>query len=379
MKALIPAMEKRSSLAIVRSLGKKGVEIIGCSDRKDNSGFFSKYCHKKYIYCSPFLDLNRYLRDIKKVIEKERPDIFFPVNEETLIPLLKERDFFEKRTNLPLPSNQMIDKTLDKVESLKLARKLKIPCPRLIDKNSKDISYPIIVRPRFSREVKGNRVIARRLSYALSQKDLIPFLGSDFFFQEYVPGRGYGFYALFKKGVPKAYFMLKRIHEVPFTGGPSSLRESVYEEKLKDYGLKILKELKWHGVAMVEFRRDDRDGQFKFIEINPRFWGSLALSIFSGIDFPDLLLKMSQRKRIGKNFDYKTGIKCRWLFGDFSFLWSILFSKEVDFRPSRLKTVLEFFKFFEKDLHYDYFQEDDLKPALFEILFSFKKLFKKIL
>ena len=249
----------------------------------------------------------------------------------------------------------------------------------MVENDFKNVSYPLIVRPKYSRGLEKDRITAKKLFYAFSSNDLSSLSDIDFFCQEYIPGQGYGFYALFDRGTPKAFFMLKRINEVPFTGGPSSLRESVYEEKLKEYGLKILKELQWHGVAMVEFRKDKRDNCFKFIEINPRIWGSLTLSIKAGIDFPYLLVKMAQSKEIEDSFDYRVGTKCRWLFGDFSHLFSVFFGRKIDWRPSRLKTLYRFFKFFGKDLHYDYFQKDDLRPAMVEILFSFGKLFKKIL
>ena len=380
MKVLIPAMEKRSSLIAARSLGKKGIEVIGCSYTKQASGFFSKYCHKKYIYCSPLLNVNRYLQDIKKIIDKEKPYLFLPVNEETLTPLLRERNYFESKIKLPLPNNEILEKTINKIESIKLAKSLNIPYPRLIKNHLfKEISYPVVVRPIYSRKIEENKIIAKKLFYAFSEKELSCFSDSDFFFQEYIPGQGYGFYALFDRGNPKAYFMMRRIHEVPFTGGPSSLRESIYDEKLKEYGLRILKHLQWHGVAMVEFRKDIRDNKFKFIEINPRLWGSLGLAIYAGIDFPYLLLKLAQEERIKENFIYRVGVRSRWLFGDFSYLFSVFLKKKIDRRPSRMRTFLDFFKFFEKDLIYDYFQKDDIKPALVEILVSFQKLFKKFL
>ena len=46
IKVLVPAMERRGALAAARSLGKKGIEIIGCSHKKQAAGFFSKYCQK---------------------------------------------------------------------------------------------------------------------------------------------------------------------------------------------------------------------------------------------------------------------------------------------------------------------------------------------
>lgn len=378
MKVLIPAMEKRSALAAARSLGRKGIEVIGCSHTKFNAGFYSKYCHKKYLYCSPFLDTKAYLSDIKKIIEKEKPDVFLPINEETLLPILQEREYFEQRIKLPLPSNEILEISFDKPASIKIAERLNIPCPKTVDMNSPEINFPLIARPNKSRRIEGNRVMADKLFYLKNQKDLSKFDPKNFFLQEYSPGQGFGFYALFDQGIPKAYFMLKRIHEVPFTGGPSSLRESIYEEKLKEYGLKILEELKWHGVAMVEFRKDARDGEFKFIEINGRFWGSLALSIYAGVDFPYLLFKLALGEEIGENFDYKLGIRCRWFFGDVSYLWSVLFGKKIDWRPSRIKTFLEFLKFFDKNLYYDEFLKEDLKPALMETLFSFGKILNKL-
>jgi len=45
---------------------------------------------------------------------------------------------------------------------------------------------------------------------------------------------------------------------------------------------------------MVEFRVDARDGTAKLMEVNPRFWGSLQLSILSGADFPYLLYNLER-------------------------------------------------------------------------------------
>ena len=64
---------------------------------------------------------------------------------------------------------------------------------------------------------------------------------------------------------------------------------------------------------MVEFKKDPRDGQCKLMEINPRFWGSLELSVLSGVNFPYLLYRMETEGDIEPVIDYKEGIRCRWL------------------------------------------------------------------
>jgi predicted ATP-grasp superfamily ATP-dependent carboligase len=131
--------------------------------------------------------------------------------------------------------------------------------------------------------------------------------------QEYITGEGYGFFALYNQGKARAIFMHRRIREYPVTGGPSAVAESVYDPALRDAGLALLDSLKWHGVAMVEFKKDATTGRFVLMEINPKFWGSLGLSIEAGVDFPTLTCRMALDGDIEPVFEYKTGVKYRWL------------------------------------------------------------------
>jgi predicted ATP-grasp superfamily ATP-dependent carboligase len=103
--------------------------------------------------------------------------------------------------------------------------------------------------------------------------------------QEYVAGDGYGVELLTDRGRPLAAFQHRRLHEVPITGGASSLRESVrLDPVLYRYATKLLEELRWTGLAMVEFRVGPRG--VALMEINGRVWGSLPLAVKSGVDFP---------------------------------------------------------------------------------------------
>jgi len=134
--------------------------------------------------------------------------------------------------------------------------------------------------------------------------------------QEYIPGQGYGFFALFNQQKLRAIFMHKRIREYPITGGASTSAESIYDPELKELSVKLLKSLNWHGVAMVEFRKDFRDNKYKLMEINPKFWGSLDLAITSQVDFPYLVCKMALEGDVKPVFNYKIGVKFTWPFPD---------------------------------------------------------------
>src|SRR5439155_14027391 len=62
------------------------------------------------------------------------------------------------------------------------------------------------------------------------------------------------------------------------------------------------------------------DGSPVFLEINGRFWQSLALAVYAGVDFPRLLVELAQRGDTTGPAAYTVGVRCRWLFGDFCHL-----------------------------------------------------------
>ena len=74
----------------------------------------------------------------------------------------------------------------------------------------------------------------------------------------------------------------------------------------------MLDKLEWHGVAMVEFRYDTGDNDYKLVEINPKFWGSLDLALSAGVDFPYYLCQMAQGQTIEYSEDYNRKIRFHW-------------------------------------------------------------------
>jgi predicted ATP-grasp superfamily ATP-dependent carboligase len=136
--------------------------------------------------------------------------------------------------------------------------------------------------------------------------------------QEYVPGRGYGLTALMRRGQPVATFMHRRLAEHDVSRGThfahaATGAESVEEAELRDSGLELLKGLCWDGMAMVEFRRDLRDGRFRLMEINPRFVGTLDLALAAGVDFPWLYVQLAAGRPVAGPNRYRVGLKYRWL------------------------------------------------------------------
>jgi predicted ATP-grasp superfamily ATP-dependent carboligase len=120
---------------------------------------------------------------------------------------------------------------------------------------------------------------------------------------------------------------------------------------------------------MVEFKVDPRDNKPKLMEINPRFWGSLPLAIYSGVDFPYLLYKMAMGEDFETVTTYKTGIRSRYLLpGDIMHFIS---------NPERFNMKPSFFKFFDKNTKDDIISLKDPLPTFGRILSLLTLLYNK--
>jgi predicted ATP-grasp superfamily ATP-dependent carboligase len=177
--------------------------------------------------------------------------------------------------------------------------------------------------------------------------------------QEYIQNGGeFGVYTLFDfNSNPIGLTVHKRIRSVYSYGGMSTLRRTVKNEEITDIAFKLLKGLKWSGVAMVEFRIDPIDGIPKLIEINPRLWGSLQLSILSGVDFPYLLYQLTMQDHPTSTMNYQKDIECRWLGGDITGFFNC---------SNKSKMLINFFKF---NTNFDVISLRDIKPGFISIFF----------
>jgi len=363
----------RKTLAVVRSLGRKGVEVAVGERTYLNTSFFSKYCSSRLIYPSPRRYPDRFIEFLLAEIKKYPTDCLFPMEEETLLLVAKYRSEISKHTYLLIPDLEKIEFVRDKGNLIRFAEAHGIPVPKTL--YSPPTQTSVSSRTDLPHEGGGEKegyVIKPRISsgsfgivYVKKKEDLVssyqrvhqryPFP----LVQEYIPDGGgtFGFSALFDESSNiKAAFVHKKLRMYPVQGGPSTLREGVIHPHIMELGLSLLKALNWVGIAMVEFKVDPRDGIPKLMEINPRFWGSLQLAIFSGVDFPYLILKMAKGEQFEPVLQYPIGRRSRWLlFGDILHF--------VD-NPRRFRLHPSFFRFFDQETCDDMISKDDPLPVL---------------
>jgi predicted ATP-grasp superfamily ATP-dependent carboligase len=396
MGVLVTDGHWRKTLALVRSLGCKGIDVTVGERTFLNTSFFSRYCSRRIVYPSPRRYPDQFIDFITKEIKENYYECLYPMEEETLLLLAQHRSEISKYTYLLIPDSQKIEFVRDKGNLLRFAEGHGIPIPKTIygpptstlppepckvqgagpeSKVVQDspasnvvqglalqqvdsVPIPAVIKPRISSGSFG-------IAYVTKREDLIPLyqkIHAQYPFplvQEWIPDGGgtFGFSALFDGGSNvKAAFIHKKLRMYPIQGGPSTLREGVEHPQIMALGLSLLKSLNWTGVAMAEFKVDPRDGIPKLMEVNPRFWGSLHLAIISGVDFPYLIFKMARGDPFDPVLGYTVGKRCRWLlFGDILHFFS---------NPHRFHLDPSFFHFFEPDTAYDIISQEDPLPIL---------------
>jgi len=360
----------RKSLAAVRGLGRRGIPVTVGESTRLSAAAFSRYCRRAVVYPSVHFRPDDFIDYLCTDLSRNPCRMLLPMEDETCEVLARHSADIARLTYLPLVRHEVLRFARDKGNIIQLAEKLGIPVPRTwhIDRIEqihalKDIlPYPVVIKPRVSSGALGIRYPGTPAEFlehylAVHRNYPLPLV------QEHIPrqGAGYGASFLFdEKGSVRASFVHKRLREYPVSGGASTLRESVRRDDIREMGLQLLKALNWFGVAMVEFKIDLRSNTPMLMEINPRFWGSLALAIEAGVNFPYLLYRMSRGEAFAPVEQYEVGKRCRWFLpGDFLHFVC---------NPQRMKLLPGFFNFHDRTVAHDIFASDDPLPVLGTVL-----------
>lgn len=386
MRVLITDADNRSALAATRSLGMRGHSVIIAADRHPALASVSRYASVVETCPSPAADPTGFVAAIVRIAALHRVDVLLPMTEITTLLLTEHQHLLPPQCRLPFPATDCVARASNKAYVLQAARELGVPVPAThIAESSEDalsvaeaLAYPTVLKPARSRVRTANGWLSTAVTYATSQEifehkirnmreEEFPLL-----IQERIQGPGVGVFACFDNGKPIAWFTHRRIREKPPSGGVSVLRESAPLDPIAvDHANKLLTHLRWHGVAMVEFKRDDRDGSLRLMEINGRFWGSLQLAIDAGVDFPALLVELAAGQHPEPVESYRVGVRSRWFWGDVDSLLTVLIRSRASLNlppnhPGRLRTLWDFLKFGGKQQRDEILRLNDPRPWLLE-------------
>lgn len=359
MRVLVLDGNENHAVASARSLARAGHRVeVGANTRWSKAGW-SRSCHRAFTYPAPQEDSFAFVQCIAAEAAREPGTLVLPMTERTTLPLSLHRDvIFATGAKMVLPPHETVLRAFDKQATTRLAAALGVAIPQTTTINNRDdarrvaasLPYPMVLKARSSEEVSpsGNITATGAPRYARNAAEFLAAYEemarrcSAVLAQEFIDGEGAGYFALMCDGQLRMEFAHRRIRDVRPTGSGSAVRVSVRPDaRLREAGLAILRALKWHGVAMVEFRQR-ADGTPVFLEVNGRFWNSLPLAVYAGADFPAWLAHMAEHGDVEPQMDYQAGLRCRWLLGDVRHLIEVMRGAPAGYPgnyPSRLTTL----------------------------------------
>ena len=376
MKILVTDGQNRAALAITRSLGREGHEVVVGETRARSLAQTSRFCAGSLIYPDPMTMPDAFIEFLAGYVRGAGIELVIPVSDVTTLMLTAHRSRFEPGCAVPFGDAEVVNRAADKVDMVATAARIGVAVPRSITVDRADgpadvdFEYPVVIKPHRSRIRTSDGWKSSSVGFAADprelRRDLAGRAAHDFpvLVQERIEGPGVGVFACYQGGRAVALFAHRRLRERPPWGGVSALSESVLLDPVaRDAAVRLLDEIGWQGVAMVEFKQDARDGIPKLMEINGRFWGSLQLAVDAGVDFPSLLIRSMTADPIAAP-PYRVGVRSRWLWGDIDALLLVLAgrAKAMGAPQSRVRALLDFLVWRGRDLHYENPRWDDLGP-----------------
>ena len=379
-KVLVLGRDSRAFLAVVRSLGRGGLEVHATGPGIDSAPKRSRYLHRVHDL-PPYRERDSsWLAAFAGLLAREGFDLVIPCTDTTLAALHIHRRELEPHGRLALLDDRTYELLTDKGLSAAAARAAGIPVPREVvvadgGAPPPPLGWPLVLKPRTSYD-HANPSSRQEVRKVYREEDYARMLaqqlrGGPVLVQENVPGRGVGVELLLHRGDPLLTFQHVRVHE-PLQGGGSSYRKSVpVSSDLLAASLALLRPLAYTGVAMVEFKLDAPSGRFFFMEVNPRFWGSLPLALAAGVDFPLALYRLLVKGQVPSPQRYRASLFARNLTLDLEWQRANLRADQSDptlaTRPPRLvlrDTLTNVVMLRER---VDTFTLDDPAPAIEEV------------
>jgi predicted ATP-grasp superfamily ATP-dependent carboligase len=193
------------------------------------------------------------------------------------------------------------ERFIDKRYTYDVAAEIGLALPRTVVPKDEDevralgaeVMFPCLVKPRESHlwaaRFGGKYDLVDSADEMLASYERASDAGLEVVIQELILGRdrnGVNYNTYRAEGAVLAECTARKIRQGPPRSGLPRVVLSARVDDVVEPARRLLDALELDGFACVEFRRDDRDGAFKLLEVNGRHNLSSLLSIRCGLNFP---------------------------------------------------------------------------------------------
>jgi predicted ATP-grasp superfamily ATP-dependent carboligase len=302
LPAVIIVGGDHNALSIARSLGSAGVDVYSIGDPQ---------ALVKYSRFSKWVALPRGRAIAPEVwaayllgpgSEHLRGAVLLAASDEAIELIARHRDQLSEKFRLDLSNPVAQLCMLDKLGTYRAAQAAGVPTPKFwiadtreqVAELQRELVYPLIVKPllghEFKRKFSGTFAVVHNFDELLNAFDKVHRAGIKAFLVEMIPGpddRLCSYYTyLDEVGNNLVDFTKRVIRRYPVNMGGSTYHITDDVAGVKQLGLALFRQVGLQGIANVEFKLDERDGQLKLIECNARFTAADCLLVASGLNLP---------------------------------------------------------------------------------------------
>ncbi|MDG5492287.1 ATP-grasp domain-containing protein [Psychroserpens sp. SPM9] len=304
INVLIPDGDSTWALSVIQCLSQfKHYKLFVLSNKKRTATKFSKYTSYYKFYKRPqdasWLDI------LNSEIESNAINVVVPIAELEASFFIKNKEkLSDKAQVIPLPALSDFEIAINKRKLSEFAEKHSIPHPKsfLIASESdkkrmlSQINFPILVKPLNQKGGDGIKKVGnvKKLPKALK------IITTPQFVQEYIEGYDIDCSVLCLNGTILTYTIQKGNLKGDNAYAPQLGFDFMENDEVLNVVSHTMKKLNWSGVAHLDLRYDKQVKNYKLIEINARFWGSIDASRKAGVNFPDLVIKLALNGDIEK-------------------------------------------------------------------------------
>lgn len=297
--------------------------MVDVAGERFSPAFFSRWRSRAFV--SPGIHPREcFLQFIASIVENNHYDGIFVCNEEVLDCLL-DLPRGAAWEGLPLSSPNSLRIALSRHESGRLAAECGLDIPRTVtpsnaedlESRGADLGYPLLVKGDRGESGSHVRLVRDASRLPGAYREIMEFERGSAeppVLQEFIEGTAYSVGGLYDHGRPLRVCAHRKIAGVPPLGGLTAkgggLTAKGVTEKvpgLLEATFKIFAALNYTGLGHAEFIRD-RSGRFRFLEVNPRVWGTIAVSGYAGVDLFGAYLDLARGMAVEPNLEFREGI-----------------------------------------------------------------------
>jgi D-aspartate ligase len=288
--AVVVGVGSVGALATIRSLGRLGARVIAVHQTSKAIGFRSRFADE-WLSPDPRADETGFIESLVALGKSlAGPVPIFAIADPHLDAMARHHEALKAHFLFPYSDGESIQRLRDKGFQAERAAAAGIPAPRTMLASAEEVTFPVIVKSsdsalfveRFG--VKGVRCdTPEELGSVLGRAhSLSPVV------QEWIPGDDEDLYLvgayLSQGGQALGIVSCRKLQQAPRHIGTIRVGEAFPMPEVEELALAFLRAAKCYGPSDVEFKRDARDGQLKFIEANPRLVQWQGLAAAAGID-----------------------------------------------------------------------------------------------